>query len=242
MSVSHNLPTRFAKVIWFGQEIPSCLEPVRLRAMASRIRDELDVQVAQNGPSSLEPEAVLAINKLLLLLKTYRIPQAVLRWTRIHLAIMEMCGKATRWPRTLVDEAESVVMRWENQFGRLKRIRPLLFDKGGRLHSVCLPEDLSRTVSVLIFTLRDSLTVIDVDREVSFDRSKVCRRYKSVSVWQYGVRGRKVPMSLSDEFNKHSILTYLAGGLAACSLFGMESLTAKALRVEFVLAKEALMQ
>jgi hypothetical protein len=118
-----------------------------LRETASWIRDVLEPLVARDGPHSLDSNDVLNLHSLLLDLQIEAIPIHVLRYSRIYLAVREIHGKATRWPGRLVDEADKVVERWEENVGPLRTIRTPLYEKGGRLHGICYPTDLDREVS-----------------------------------------------------------------------------------------------
>lgn len=129
-----------------AQELPSVLSAPHLRQIASWIRDELDPHVAREGPMALDPNDVLTIHSVLLALHNFRVPLKTLRLSRVHIAVTEMCGKATRWPRKLVDEADNVVESWEKQFGKVKKIRVPLFEDGGRLWGICDPSDTTQEV------------------------------------------------------------------------------------------------
>jgi hypothetical protein len=139
-------------VTWFGQEIPDILHPHALRQIASHIRDTLDPLVAREGASALEPDDVLTVHTLLVSLQTFRVPLAAIRYSRIHLAVAEMCGKATRWPAKLADEAEAVVRSLELHYGPLMQIKPPLFNTYGRLWRVCEPHETSKAVRVRHFS------------------------------------------------------------------------------------------
>ena len=84
-----------------GKEIPHDLHPDNLHRLAARIRDDLDPKVAQEGPNVLSPDEVLEIHTLLIHLKNWPVPAGDLRASRIHLAVSEISGKATRWPKDL---------------------------------------------------------------------------------------------------------------------------------------------
>ena len=118
-----------------------------LRQSASWIRDVLDPLVSREGPQSLSPNDVLTLHSLLLDLQTEPVSTHVLRNSRIYLAVLEICGKATRWPGRLIDEADEVLEAWEDSMGPVKNIRTPLYEKGGRLYGICEPQHTEREVS-----------------------------------------------------------------------------------------------
>jgi hypothetical protein len=125
------------------------LLPGQLRRTTAWIRDILDPTVAREGPDALRADDVLAIHTLLLVLQTHHVSQYVLRFSRIHLAVTEICGRATRWPKKLVDESDRVMAHLEMKFGSLKHIKAPLFDLDGRLSGVCERSDITKAVSKL---------------------------------------------------------------------------------------------
>jgi hypothetical protein len=137
------------KGTWAGQEVPDVLHPQSLKLSASRIRDVLDPLVSREGPSVLDPDDVLELHTLLTTLQTFRIPLAAFRYSRIHFAIADICGKATRWPAKLVNEADVAVRLIEKQHGPLKQIRTPLYSNSGRLFQICDRHEITKTVSFL---------------------------------------------------------------------------------------------
>jgi hypothetical protein len=122
-----------------------------LRKTAAWIRDDLDPLVAREGPQALDPNDVLSLHSLLLDLQMEPISIHLLRTSRIYLAVREICGKATRWPSRLIDEADQVIQAWEATLGPLKNIRTPLYEKGGRLHGICDPSQTEREVRINCF-------------------------------------------------------------------------------------------
>jgi hypothetical protein len=132
---------------WREAEYPEILNVVNLRMTSAWIRDELDSLMAREGPNELHPDDVLTLHNVFLSLQHHKISLATMQFSRIHLAIADVCGKATRWPRKLVDEADRVVASLEKCYGPLKAIRTPLYEVGGRLHGISEPRDLTRDVS-----------------------------------------------------------------------------------------------
>lgn len=135
------------RMSWVSQEVPSSIAPENLRKTAAWIRDDLDPLVAREGPQALLLDDVLTIHTLLLALQNVQIGIQALRISRIHLAVAEICGKATRWPAKLADEADRVLAHLEDSYGSLQSIRIPLFENKGRLFGICTAGDNSREVS-----------------------------------------------------------------------------------------------
>lgn len=69
-----------------------------------------------------------------------------LQQSRIHRALLLITGRGTRWPRKLVEQCDLIVSSWKDLFGPLEDIRPLLYERGGRLAGMMDERDLSRHV------------------------------------------------------------------------------------------------
>ncbi|KXT04541.1 hypothetical protein AC578_8663 [Pseudocercospora eumusae] len=115
-----------------------------LRKQARWIRDTLDPQVAQDGPDALHSDDILTLDELLRGLLDSGLGAEDIRYSRIHLAVNAISGKATRWPRKLIDRCESLRTTWEQSYGPLGELGTPLYEPGGRLHGICKPEDLSK--------------------------------------------------------------------------------------------------
>lgn len=89
-----------------SNEPPAILSPSDLRETAAWIRDVLDPLVAREGPNELHPDDVLSLHTILLSLQKWTVTRWTLRYSRIGLAILEICGKCTRWPAKLAEEAD----------------------------------------------------------------------------------------------------------------------------------------
>lgn len=115
-----------------------------IRSRTTWIRDELDPRIARDGPDFLSPDNVIALFTFLDELRRADISTQTLRCSRVHMALLEISGRATRWPAGLIDKVDSLIQYWEGIHGPLILIRPLLYDLGGRLHGICTPEDIER--------------------------------------------------------------------------------------------------
>jgi hypothetical protein len=142
-------PTHWRQPTWQTKEFPNILGRGALHRAAAWIRDELDPVIAQEGPKSLLQDDVVSIHTLLIAIQQHDVSLSTLKVSRIHLAIMDICGKATRWPTKLAIQADHAVTHLESLFGPLKQIRLPLFEPGGRLSGVCLPADITKEVRKL---------------------------------------------------------------------------------------------
>lgn len=108
------------------------------------IRDDLDPQIARDGPDALHSDDVLTLDEFLRRLLTSNICLEDIRFSRLHLAIMSISGQATRWPSKLIERADTLKDAWETEHGSLKTLGTPLYETGGRLNGVCKLEDLSK--------------------------------------------------------------------------------------------------
>lgn len=144
----HNhIPPHASKMPWREAVYPDSLHVVNLRKTSAWIRDELDPLMAREGPNELHPDDVLTLHNVFLDLQQHQVSLATMQFSRIHLAVAEVCGKATRWPKKLADEADRVIMCLEGYYGPLKTVRTPLYEVGGRLHGISEPRDLTRDVN-----------------------------------------------------------------------------------------------
>jgi hypothetical protein len=99
--------------------------PQHLTSMAHWIRNTLDLQIAPSGPEAHSSNDLLDIDSFLRSLLSYAggLSLETLRSTRIHLAVLEICGRATRWPLKVIERAEAIGQVWENRYGALSGIR-----------------------------------------------------------------------------------------------------------------------
>lgn len=122
----------------------SVYEPDYLRQQAHWLRNELDPRIAQAGPDALHSDEVLRVDEFLRRLLKANISVDDLRSSRMHLAVSEIAGRSTRWPKRLIERCEALKETWESSHGPLKGIGILLYEPGGRLHGICQPEDVNR--------------------------------------------------------------------------------------------------
>lgn len=122
----------------------SIYNPHHLLSQSRWIRDDLDPQVARDGPNALSSDDILTLDELLRRLLTSQVPVEDIQFSRLHYAILSISGQATRWPTKLIERADAVRAEWEKRYGSLKTMGVRLYESGGRLDGVCKPEDLSK--------------------------------------------------------------------------------------------------
>jgi hypothetical protein len=110
-----NLPARI--------EQATVLDLQYLKGRVSWIRDDLDPLVARDGPHTLQPDTVIVLFKFFAQLRASYLPLETIRDSRIHLALIDIARRATRWPARLIED---------------------IYGIGGRLHGISTPEDLQR--------------------------------------------------------------------------------------------------
>jgi hypothetical protein len=140
-----------------------------LRECASWIRDVLDPVIARNGPEILHPNDVLFLHELFTRMSYADVTYSMLRTSRIHCAITEIAGKATRWPGRLCDECDIVIEVWKARWGQdfLQRgLRSNLWGSSGRLQGVVGKRvDLTKKViacHALLLTTKSSSTYLSL--------------------------------------------------------------------------------
>ena len=115
-----------------------------LLAKARWIRDELDPQIARTGEDALHADEYLTVDDFLRKLLVSSIRLEDIRSSRIHLAVLDIAGRATRWPSMLADQADKVKESWNLRYGPLHQVGTPLYEQGGRLHGIARAEDLSK--------------------------------------------------------------------------------------------------
>lgn len=135
-------------------------EDQTLREKSRWIRDTLDPEIAREGPSYLDDRHIVTLVKFLRDLIRARISVDQLARTRIHHAVMCIAGRATRWPKPLIQEADKIIRHWSIRYGSLHEIPGTLYEPGGRLHGVCLPQDIDKEVlEIKWLRAKDSKTI-----------------------------------------------------------------------------------
>lgn len=130
-----------------------------LRHQCRWIRDDLDPQVARNGPDALHSDDILELDELLRRLLSSSISLGDIRFSRLHMALSTICGQATRWPSRLIDRADAVKDVWENKYGPLRQLSVPLYEPGGRLHGICRPEDLNKDEVIIAWLKQPGVNI-----------------------------------------------------------------------------------
>lgn len=148
--------------------IASELSRPALKRLAMWIRDDLDLLVAREGPSILQPDDVLALHDQFIALQyAHEITVLDLRATGIHKAIQDIAGVATRWPGRLCDACDVIIHIWSTRFGHLSDIHPFLYGRGGRLEGIATVSQYSH--EVWHCDLGETIQLTGVDRNFSPD-------------------------------------------------------------------------
>ncbi|KAK1035797.1 hypothetical protein LTR33_016428 [Friedmanniomyces endolithicus] len=128
---------------------PSVYNPDFLRQRARWIRDDLDPQIARNGHDALHADDILKLDDFLRQLLSAKLSIEDIRSSRIHLAVLEIAGRGTRWPKRFIERCDAVKGAWEVAHGPLQGMGFALYEGGGRLQGICRPEDLSKELLIV---------------------------------------------------------------------------------------------
>ena len=112
---------------------PYLLEISDIRQNVNWIRDTLDPLVAREGSSVLDPDDALTVHAFLDRVRTQPFRLETIRQTRLYQTLSLIRGKATRWPRLIIDECDAVIEVWTMQFGSLSALRTPLYEKRGQV-------------------------------------------------------------------------------------------------------------
>ncbi|KAK3634338.1 hypothetical protein LTR56_015372 [Elasticomyces elasticus] len=122
----------------------SIYNPHFLRQRARWIRDDLDPQVARDGYDALHADDVLKLDDFLRQLLASNISLEDIRSSRVHIAVLEISGRGTRWPKRLIERSDALKAAWEGVHGSLQSMGFPLYEPGGRLYQICKPDDLNK--------------------------------------------------------------------------------------------------
>ncbi|KAK0811335.1 hypothetical protein LTR38_003663 [Friedmanniomyces endolithicus] len=128
---------------------PSVYNPDFLRQRARWIRDDLDPRIARTGHDALHADDILKLDDFLRQLLSAKLSIEDIRSSRIHLAVLEIAGRGTRWPKRLIERCDAVKEAWEVAHGPLQGMGIALYEGGGRLQGICRPEDLSKELLIV---------------------------------------------------------------------------------------------
>lgn len=127
-----------------GMSQASVYDPDFLRRQVRWIRGDLDPQVAREGANGIRADDILKLDEFLRRLLQSDLCKDDILYSRLHLAVYDIAGRATRWPDRLIDRCDALKKAWEAKYGPLNELGILLYGPGGRLYDICKPEDLSK--------------------------------------------------------------------------------------------------
>lgn len=132
-----------------------------LRLRTRWIRDDLDPQVARDGPDALHADDILKLDEFLRHLLIAKVTVDTLQYSRIHLAILLIAGHGTRWPSRLIERCDALNAAWSATFGPLEKVGISLYEPGGRLHGICAPEDVAKEKLIVKWIKSEGGTKLD---------------------------------------------------------------------------------
>ncbi|KAK4989859.1 hypothetical protein LTR50_002906 [Elasticomyces elasticus] len=108
----------------------------------------------------MHADDVLGLNDFFQELRLSNISLDDIRYSRIHKAILDISGKATRWPSKLIDRCDAIIDIWQAKYGDLSQLGTMLYEPGGRLHGICKPEDTSCEALLMRWLRTPGISVI----------------------------------------------------------------------------------
>ncbi|MCJ1397322.1 hypothetical protein MMC11_000514 [Xylographa trunciseda] len=107
-----------------------------LRAWSQYIRDTLIPELKDGTEIALATNILEEVRTFLYELRTTYIDVDILRYSRIHTALKEVCVMGDRWPITVTLPAKALLRSWEILYGPLSNITADLWEPGGRLEGL----------------------------------------------------------------------------------------------------------
>ena len=130
-----------------------------LRCWSRYVRNNLACEVACYGEEALTAPTVESVRGFMERLQNTEAKIEVLRYSRIHLALMEISAVGSRWPSALISASEEILRAWQDKLGSLSDVRGDIWGPGGRLEGV--PKEIC---------LRRNSLVDPYDEKMSIDR------------------------------------------------------------------------
>ncbi|MCJ1378322.1 hypothetical protein MMC17_001419 [Xylographa soralifera] len=115
-----------------------------LRTWSQYIRDTLIPELKDGTEVALAPSIIEEVRSFLYELRTTYVDVDVLRYSRLHTALKEVCVMGDRWPTTITLPAKALLRAWEIRYGPLKDITADLWGPGGRLEGLMKLTDAGR--------------------------------------------------------------------------------------------------
>lgn len=107
-----------------------------LRTHSRYIRDTLAPIVAVDGKSSLSQNDLSVLRATLVRVDTIPMTLDLLRYSRIHKALVQIVAAGAGWPLEIVVQADDILMRWEIILEPFQDLRADLWGLGGRLEGL----------------------------------------------------------------------------------------------------------
>ncbi|MCJ1387372.1 hypothetical protein MMC18_000215 [Xylographa bjoerkii] len=107
-----------------------------LRTWSQYIRDSLIPELKDGSEVALATNILEEVRSFLYELRTTYVDVDILRYSRLHAALKEVCMMGDRWPITIVLPAKALLRAWEVRYGPLSDITTDLWGPGGRLEGL----------------------------------------------------------------------------------------------------------
>lgn len=112
-----------------------------LRSWSRYVRDVVAELVARGGEDLVSPVSIDDVHGFLAELKDTAMDIEMLRYSKVHTALMEISAPGSGWSPSVAMKAEMLLLMWEEQFGPLKDVKTDLWGIGGRLEGLKMVKD-----------------------------------------------------------------------------------------------------
>ena len=114
-----------------------------LRTWSRYIRDVLAPRVARGGEEAISHVTINGIHDFLADLSGMVIDLEVLKFSKVHTALMEMVMPGSGWSLAVVSKVETLLVLWKERFGELEAaVKIDLWAPGGRMEGVVKLDDM----------------------------------------------------------------------------------------------------
>jgi hypothetical protein len=160
-----------------------------LKSWCAYMRDILTSRVLTSHDTALDSDVLSEAEEFLELLKRASVDVETLRYSRVHIALEQICATGSKWPMSIVMTAEQLLSQWDSDLGNLNDIRGNLWSIGGRLEGIIKVKDWTAECKNEIGDTTLALTNITlVDQDV-------VKTKKQHSAWSVETRkGPKYPL------------------------------------------------
>lgn len=112
-----------------------------LRSWSRYVRDVVAKVVAHGGEVLVSPVSIDDVHGFLAELKDTAMDIELLRYSKVHTALIEMSAPGSGWSPSVAMKAEMLLLMWEERFGPLKDVKTDLWGAGGRLEGLTMVKD-----------------------------------------------------------------------------------------------------